>query len=325
MRKALEYSNLAYDISDQIHFKFNIAFVQITLAQLIHTLPEAQRTLAEVKEAAGWLDEAIESFDLIANDPSPPFPKNDIEQRANMGRNTMRKQLERAMENQQRYENANQSKLEAARALREAEQKKKDEERRAAEEAAAERRRKIQEDQQRLQERDKEYMERRRDDERRRREEDDERELGRIERSANRKKGGKRKKKSDMDDSDTEGGDSDAAERPRKSRRSASGTEGLSDEERPRQKKRKLARKKEPVGKYKSNDLIEDSDLEADEPDEVTPAPVGGDESGDDGVAAPRARKARAVVSEDEDEDEGAIEAPQGNGDVAMDEEEEDE
>lgn len=329
MTSALEYSQRALEVTpDSVHFRFNVAFVQIQIAQLMNSLPESQRTVADVEAAGKGLEEAITSFSAIAKSPNPPFPANDIEQRASMGRNTMRKQMERAVEKQKTYEEANQSKLQQARELREAEIRKREEERRKAEEEAAERRRKILEEQQRLQERDREYMEKRAEEERRRQELIDDREIQKVERSSNRKKGGKRKKKGDMDDSETEGLDSDANERPRRPRTSASGTEGLTDEERPRQKKRKLERKKkEPVGKYKSAEMIEDSDedVDADVPADTADTPAaGGEDSADEGVAAPRSRKTARVVDEDEDEDDDEAAKPQ-NGDVAMDDEDEDE
>ena len=94
MKSSLDYSHRALALApSQIHFKFNIAFVQIQLAQLMYTLPENQRTLADVQAASEGLDEAIEAFTEIAQAKNPPYPKHDIEQRANMGRNTMRRQL----------------------------------------------------------------------------------------------------------------------------------------------------------------------------------------------------------------------------------------
>ncbi|KAF2788003.1 hypothetical protein K505DRAFT_256487 [Melanomma pulvis-pyrius CBS 109.77] len=324
MKTALDYSQRALDLApDQIHFQFNVAFVGFQIALLVYSLNDAQRTLAEVQAAAIGLDEAIESFSAIARSPNPPFPKNDIEQRANMGRNTMRKQLERALQSQQKYEEQNASKLQQARELREAEARKREEQKQKEMEAAAERNRKRIEEHQKLQERDREYMERRAEEERRRQELIDDSELRRTERSANRKKGGKRKKKGEMDDSETEGGESDDGERPRRRRTTASGTEGLTDEERPRQKKRKLERKnKEPIGKYKSAEVIVDSDSEGE-----ADLPIDGSESAEEGLAAPRPRKAARVISEDEDDDddEAGSRKAQNGADVAMDDDEEDE
>ncbi|KAE9379020.1 hypothetical protein N431DRAFT_434023 [Stipitochalara longipes BDJ] len=61
-------------------------------------MPKVQRTLADVQAAAVGLDEAIKSLDAIAQHPQTPYPKYDVEQRANVARNTMRKQLERSIQ-----------------------------------------------------------------------------------------------------------------------------------------------------------------------------------------------------------------------------------
>jgi RNA polymerase-associated protein CTR9 len=322
MNSALEYSRRALEIApEQVHFQFNVAFVQMQIAQLIHQLKESERTLADVEAASAGLESAIEVLTAISKTPNPPFPAHDIGSRADMGRNTMRKQLVRAREAQAKYEEANHSKLEQARALREAEFKRREEERRKAEEEAAERRRKILEEQQKLQERDREYMERRAEEERRRQELIDDSNLHKAERGS-RKKGGKRKKKGDMDDSDSSGSDND---RSRRGRTTASATEGLTDEERPRQKKRKLERrKKEPTGKYKSSEMVVDSDedLDADVPDRDASTPAAnGNETGDEQTGARRPRKTARVIDEDEDEDTGG--SPKQTTEMAMDEDEE--
>jgi RNA polymerase-associated protein CTR9 len=330
MKTALEYSQQALKIAPgQNHLQFNVAFVQFQVAQLVHNSKETQRTLVDVEEAQNGLEEAINTLDAVANSPNPPFSKNDIIQRANMARNTMRKQLVRAHELQTTYEEENASKLEQARQMRDAEQKRREDDKRKAEEAAEERKRKILEERLKLEERDREYMDRRAEEERRRQELIDDSEMRRSERKANRGKGGKRKKKSTAGDTDTDGLGSDSDARPRRRRTSASGTDGLTDEERPKTKKRKLARKSEPAGKYKSTEFV-DSDSEGE-----AAAPAGdaaeGDaalsraatESGDDGVAAPKpGRKTARVISEDEDEDDG-VAAPQANGDVAMEDDDE--
>lgn len=333
MKTALEYSQRALLVTaENVHFQFNVAFVQMQIAQLVITLKESEKTLADVETAATGLEEAIEAFTAISKSPSPPFPPHDIEQRAIMGRNTMRNKLERVKESQQKYEQANQSKLEQARALREAEFKKQEEERRKLEAEKEERRRRIREEQQRLAELDRENMEQRLEEERRRQELIDDSDMRKAERGARRKAGGKRKKKGETDDSDTEAGDSDGGERVRRRRatRSRTGTEGLTeDEERPRQKKRKLERrKKEPVGKYKSSEMVVDSDedLEDDVPADAASTPAaGGEETGDEQVAAGRTRKTARVIDEDEEEDEGAGdgESTAKANDVAMDDEDE--
>ncbi|KAF2738648.1 hypothetical protein EJ04DRAFT_459223 [Polyplosphaeria fusca] len=330
MKQALEYSQQALAVApEQSHFKFNVAFVQVQIAQHVYGLVDQQRTLSEVEAAASGLDEAIESLTAIAKLPNPPYPQHEIEQRANMARNTMKRQLERALQSQRKYEDENAAKLQQARSKRESEMKKREEEKRKAEEAAAERRRKIQEERERIEAHDRELMERRVEDERRRREELDEMEIRKAERSAGRKKGGKRKKKGETDDSETEGGaSSDGGARRRRGKRattSASGTDALTDEDRPRQKKRKLERKGKNLGKYKSEEVIVDSDEEADvngdglpDEEEAAATPGSGGESDGDAAAAPRSRKPARIVDEDEDDEEGGADRMQ----VTVDEDE---
>ncbi|KAH7087631.1 hypothetical protein FB567DRAFT_592304 [Paraphoma chrysanthemicola] len=324
-RTALDYSKQALKVApSDLNAQFNVAYIQYQIAQTIITLQESQRTLAEVDEATKGLQEAIESLEQIAKAEAPPFPRNDITSRANMGRNTMAKQLERAHDKQAAYEQQNASKLDQARKQREEELRQREEAKRQNEEAARERRRKIIEEQERIAARDRELMEKRTEEERRRMEDDEDRELRKAERRARGPKQPKRKKKDADSDTEGLGSDSDAAEpRSRRRRTTASGTEGLSDEERPREKKkRKLARKSEPAGKFKSSEFVDDdSDSDANLPAEDTEKADAQLASEDDGVAAPRARKGRVVDDEDEDEDEG-IAAPAANGAVPMDEDE---
>ncbi|KAL7771804.1 hypothetical protein CFE70_001754 [Pyrenophora teres f. teres 0-1] len=326
IRTALDYSKQALKAApSDLNSQFNVAFVQFQIATMVYSLLEQQRTLQEVDEAATGLTEAIEALEKLAKEENPPFPRADITSRANMGRNTMVRQLERAREKQAAYEGENATKLDAARRLREAEVRRREEEKKRAEEEALEKKRKYAEEQERLIRRDRELMEKRNEEERRRMEEDEDKELRKAERKARGPKGPKRKKKDA--DSDTDGLPSDDDEpRSRRRRTTASGTEDLSDEERPREKKkRKLARKSEPAGKFKSAEFIDDeSDDEAaaaapaDDGEKADAAAATDDEAA--AAAAPRPRKARIV--DDDDEDDDAIAAPKANGDVAMDDDE---
>jgi RNA polymerase-associated protein CTR9 len=324
-RTALDYSKQALKAApSDLNAQFNVAFVQFQIATMIYALNEQQRTLEEVDEAAAGLNEAIEALEKLAKEETPPFPRADITSRANMGRNTMVKQLERAREKQALYEGENATKLDQARRIREAEVRRREEEKARVEAEALEKKRKYAEEQQRLLQRDRELMEKRNEEERRRMEEDEDKEVRKAERRARGPKGPKRKKKDA--DSDTDGLPSDDDDEPRSRRRrtTASGTEGLSDEERPREKKkRKLARKSEPAGKYKSAEFIDDeSDEDGAAPTEDADKADTAAGSDDEGAAAaaPRPRKARVV--DDEDEDDDAIAPPKANGDVAMDDDE---
>ena len=309
MKTALDYSQRALEVApDQVHFKFNVAFVQIQIAQLMISLPDAQRSLTDLETAGLGLDEAIESFGAIAKGPNPPFPRHDIEQRANMGRNTMRKQLDRSMQSQREYEEKNAERLQRAREMHEAVMAKRAEEKRQAEEAAAEQQRKIAEERQKLVERDRALAEKRAEEERRKAEEMSLSEDGTERKKRSKRKGGKRKKAEDVD-SAVEDGDERNGE-----------AEGQSDAEKPRKKKkRRLERRAKESAKYKSEDFVVDSSDDEDMPqaedvgeEAGTPA-VDDDEAvrddGDEDAAAAEVgkvtkRSKRVIDDDDEDEDE---------------------
>ncbi|KAF2425762.1 hypothetical protein EJ08DRAFT_700160 [Tothia fuscella] len=322
MKKSLDYSVQALAVAPhQIHFKFNVAYVQIQIAQLIITLPNESRSVAEVETALAGLDAAIDSFSEIAKAPNPPFPRNDLEQRANMGRNTMRKQVERVLRDQKEYEQANADKLAQAREAREAEARRREEEKRIAAEKAEEARQKILEERLEMQKRDRELAEARAEEERRREEEQltTDTETGEKKKRI-KKKGGKRKKKdvgSDTD-GDLSGGDRRSRE-PRSRARSAVAT-GDESEEPKRKKKRKLERKStkgtsKAQDKYKSAEFINDDD---DDDEELPPiADTNGDANGaltpdsnmDEDQDEPAAitgqrRKAPRVVDDDDEEED---------------------
>ncbi|KAI2642906.1 hypothetical protein GGS21DRAFT_500152 [Xylaria nigripes] len=132
-KTALNYAKKALEVSpEQIHFKFNVAFVQIQLVQHIMNVPEAQRNLEQLEEAMEGLEAAIVALDEIAQHPQPPYPRVDLEQRANMARNTQRKQLGRQIESQREYEEKNKEKIAIVLEKRKAEAKRREEERQQA-------------------------------------------------------------------------------------------------------------------------------------------------------------------------------------------------
>ncbi len=331
MKNSLDYSSRALAIApSQIHFKFNIAFVQIQLAQLMYTLPEAQRTLAEVQAASEGLDEAIESFTAIAQSKNPPYPKHDIEQRANMGRNTMRRQLERAIQAQREYEEKNAAKLQEARDARDAELRKREEERRRAEEIAEEQRRKIAEERYKMLEMSRELAEKRAEEERRKEELEytEDEETGERVKRKKVKKGGKRKKKEEDTDTD---GDGEVVRKGGKSTENSSAI-GSDDGEKRVTKKRKLLRKRAEgkVSNFKSSEIVIDSDSdvvddtapakpatngsarvdEEEDPDTNMADPDEDDEDEDEAVVQqPRKNASRRIADEDDEDDEEAGEA----------------
>ena len=331
MKSSLEYSQRALELApEQIHFKFNIAFVQIQLAQLMYTLPDSQRTLIEVEAAANGLDQAIESFSEIAKAKNPPYPRHDIEQRANMGRNTMRRQLERAVQQQREYEETNKAKLAQARELREAELKRREDERRAAEEAVRAEKERLARERHRLLEASRELAEKRAEEERRREEAEwtVDSEGERVKRRRKGKGGGKRKKKgedvTEDDASEVDGsrqGGSGRKKARAKSTTDSNAGDASGDEKRaPTRKKRRLARK--PEKQMKSSELVIDSDSEGDgglgpaatdadggkggafDPDADTDVEMG-DADDDEGEQVQARRKTVSRrIEDDDDEDE---------------------
>ncbi|OTA66664.1 tetratricopeptide [Hypoxylon sp. EC38] len=247
-KTALDYAKKALEVSpDQIHFKFNVAFVQIQQVQHIMNVPETQRTLAQLEEASEGLEAAIVALDEIATHPQPPYPKADLEQRANMARNTQRKQLGRQIEKQKEYEEKNKEKLAAALEQRQAELKRREEERQKALEQERERQEKIRKEREEILARDREIAEQRAEEEKARQE---------AEYTTDSETGEKvkRKRKTRAKSS----GEAKPKSRSRKKKADTDGEEDESEEERQPKKKRKLASKKEST-KYKSAEIVVDS------------------------------------------------------------------
>ena len=280
LNTSLEYSQRALAAQpEMVHLQFNIAFVQFQIAQLVNGLPEAQRTLEDVQAAAAGLEDAIITFGDIAKVKQPPYPRNALEQRAAMAKNTMRRQLERAEKTQRDFEEKNAEKLKVAKARREEELRRREDELRRRREEEEEKARKIAEERQRIIEGTEKMAEQLRAEQlaREAAEWTQDEETGERVKRRTKKAGGKRKKRDDDDgfiEDDGSGLDG-------KSSRSASRTPARSltaegeRKEKPK-KRRKLERKSgagKGASKYKSADVVVDSDS-----DEETPAatPAGG-------------------------------------------------
>ncbi|PGH23191.1 hypothetical protein AJ80_02721 [Polytolypa hystricis UAMH7299] len=312
MKTALDYAERALSVApEQIHLEFNMAFVQNQIALLVMALPETQRTAQDVQDAADGLDKAIETFSKIAKAKNPPYPRGALEQRANMGKNTISRQLERTLQSQKEYEEKNATKLQHAREVREAEMKRREAERRKKEEAEMERKRQIAEDRLRMVEEAQQLAEQRVAEERAREEAElmTDTETGdKVKRKKKTAAGGKRKKK-DADDSrksrdrsseaDSDVGDSDAGEEPA-----------------PRKRRRLERRSTAKSNKYKSSEIVVESESEeGGEEGEVagaagSPAEERDEEMRDveeedeDTLVQRRRKKIHRVIDEDEEEEE---------------------
>ncbi|KAI1467185.1 TPR-like protein [Daldinia caldariorum] len=247
-KTALKYAKKALEISpDQVHFKFNVAFVQIQQVQHIMNVPETQRTLAELEEASEGLEAAIVALDEIATHPQPPYPKTDLEQRANMARNTQRKQLARQIESQKEYEEKNKEKLAAALEQRQAELRRREEERQKALALEEERREKIRKEREEIIARDRAIAEQRAEEEMA---------AQQAEMTTDSETGQKVKRKRKTRPKSN--GEPKPKGRSRKKKVGSDGEDNESEAERQPKKKRKLASKKEST-KYKSAEIVVDS------------------------------------------------------------------
>uniref|UniRef100_A0A060TD88 ARAD1D41162p n=1 Tax=Blastobotrys adeninivorans TaxID=409370 RepID=A0A060TD88_BLAAD len=198
LQTSLDYSKKASELSpDNLGLKFNVAFVQFQIADAVRSTPSAKRSIDSIEQAAAGLEEAIVSLQEIAKAKSPPYPAEDLEQRAIMGQNTLRKQLERALSEQREYESENQSKLEEARKKRQEEMERLEEEKKKKAQEEEELNRKLAEERAKLQEQAREWVERAREEAEREAEIENEK-------KSSRKKKGSSKKKDDMIVSDNE-------------------------------------------------------------------------------------------------------------------------
>ncbi|KAK4249607.1 hypothetical protein C7999DRAFT_39271 [Corynascus novoguineensis] len=319
-KMALEHAKKAVAIApDQLHFKFNVAFVQIQIALTLHSMRDSERTSFQLEEAAEGLEAAIKALDEIAASPSPPYPKHDIEQRANMARNTQRKQLERALTSQREYEAKNKEKLAAALEQRQAELRRREAERRRAEEAERERQEKIRREREEIAARDRALAEQRAEEERARLEAEmtTDSETGeKVKRKKKSTAGGRRER----DSRSREPRSSTTKGRRGRRKKSAGETDGEESEDgggekrgsrRPPKKRQRLASKKENA-KYKSAEIVVDSD---EDDDEVEYRGRGGDDDEDpleraeraiERSAARRSRSRSAASGSGEDDERGS-------------------
>ncbi|KAI1878004.1 uncharacterized protein JN550_000186 [Neoarthrinium moseri] len=297
-RTALDYAKKALEIApDQVHFKFNVAFVQIQQVQAISNVPEAQRTSFQLQDALEELEAAIKSLEEIAAHPQPPYPKSDLEQRASFAK-TQRNQLSRKIEEQKEYEEKNKEKLQAAMEMRQAEMKRREEQREKALAIERERQEKIRKQREEIAAKDAELTKQRIEEEKARQE---------AEMTTDSETGEKvkRKKKSRPR---VEG---KPKSRPRK-KKGEDDDESGSEEEQPKKKRRLTKKETKPSGKYKSAEIIVDSD-ESDNDDAL--------ERAERAIGSDSGRSDAGDRSKAGSDDEDRMEVDNGAGGVDEDEE----
>ncbi len=352
LNTALDYMKRALATqSDSPHLQFNVAFIQFQIAQHVNQAKETDRTLEDVDAAAAGLEDAIETFEQVAKHKQPPYPRTALEQRAAMGKNTMRNQLERQRGKQAAYESENATKLKEAKERRQEEFHKREEVDRARRQEEEEHATKIAAARKELIEKTEHFAEQIRAEAAAREaaEYTEDSSGERVKRKPKKKSGSKRKKRDDEDGfiEDDEDGKSERSV----SRTPISGSEAEGAAEKPKKKRRKLERKgaakessrRKNESKYKSSAVIVDSDSDLDEPSAVatpgadTPADspasrglqrdddedmadarVGAEEEEDEvrPTKPVRQRKQLRTIADDDDEDEDE-ERLMGDGDGA--------
>lgn len=126
LKKGLEYSEeaLAKSSTNKSALLFNVAFVKFQIADFLSKLPAEQRTVEDIDEAIGNLNDAIADLNHLASEDEkhPPFPKSELKARANMGTNTLLNRLNVCLEETKENVSQLNSKLEEAKRLRQEEE-----------------------------------------------------------------------------------------------------------------------------------------------------------------------------------------------------------
>ncbi|KAG5358354.1 RNA polymerase-associated protein [Yarrowia sp. B02] len=159
---ALELCRQAVALQADPSTLFNVAFIQFQVAEVLRKTEPSKRTIEELEAAVKGMSEAIASLKELAASDTPPFPKEELEQRASMG-NTVVKQLERALVEQQEYDTANSAKLEEARQYVQQREEKAAAEKAEKEKAAAEKAAQLEEERKQQQQQALEWAERMRE------------------------------------------------------------------------------------------------------------------------------------------------------------------
>ncbi|KAK0629748.1 hypothetical protein B0T17DRAFT_555889 [Bombardia bombarda] len=253
-KTALEYAQKTVEIApEQVHFKFNVAFVQIQLATTVLALSESQRTSFLLQETIEGIEQAISALNQIAKSDQPPYPRHDIEQRSFMASNTQHKQLCRALDKQKEYEEKNKEKFAAAMEQRQAELRRREELKRRAEEEERKRQEQIKKDREAIAARDRALAEQRAEEERARAD---------AEMTTDSETGEKTRRKKRTASAKTGGGGGESKSKSRQRRKKnvdTDGEESGEEQERRPKKKQRLTSRKESA-KFKSAEIVVDSD-----------------------------------------------------------------
>ncbi|KAG0126328.1 hypothetical protein HOY82DRAFT_570367 [Tuber indicum] len=300
-KNALDYAKRALAIApDNVMYMFNVAYVQFQIVQFIMSLPETSRSLEDLEAASKGLEEGIQSFSDIARSNNPPYPSSEIEARSTMGKNTFRKQMERAIQKQREYEEKNQAKLAEARRKREEDLRRKREAKEAEEREIEKRNKAIADQRKKMQEEAREFAERKAEEERIREENSDGEKKRKRSSAAGSKSRSTRKRGGKKDGTI----DSDSTSEPSRRRSKSKSAITDDDEQKPARKRKKLTRRASPTnkGKFKSSEVVNPSDDEDDDDDIPAPPPAPLPEASEEGGKKRKRKPARAIDSGDDED-----------------------
>ena len=103
LKKALGYAQAALDAARSTStaaLAFNISFVQFQIADFITKQPVNERNVEDIESAIEGLNKAIDILTQLASDEEkhPPYPREELRGRANLGTSTLLSRLANALE-----------------------------------------------------------------------------------------------------------------------------------------------------------------------------------------------------------------------------------
>ena len=124
-KTALEYTKQAYNLTkgSKSALLFNISYIQFQIADFITKQPVQKRQPQDISDAITGLNEAIETFMQLSSDDEkhPPYPKDELRGRANLGSSTLLNRLTNALDETKENIAEVEHRLETAKQLREQE------------------------------------------------------------------------------------------------------------------------------------------------------------------------------------------------------------
>ncbi|AMD21083.1 HEL198Cp [Eremothecium sinecaudum] len=141
-KKALSYTKEAFELEQAKRnsklvssLMFNVAFVELQIAEFLRRATLKDRTLDQLKESAVGLSEAVKLLKELASTQSKTESSDELKQRIQLGEGTIKTALERCIKEQEQYEGEKDRKLaEAKKAMEEEEQKRLEEQKKLEEE-----------------------------------------------------------------------------------------------------------------------------------------------------------------------------------------------